>query len=648
MNIFYRLLCITFLCFVTTTKSFGQFGNGTYYIYNVNSDAYLGGTGYNGAGATLIKHGHPFIFTVYSDSLYTIDSHFYSDESNHYLDKNIKLDSEPQLWQFIETTDGNYAITYDGRHFLASENASTSITTTSTISNRRAQWKIIKEEDRINAFKANDDATFLIHNADFNNNYGPDYNESYWVINSADNKMEINLASGNTSNTCAAANHTTFDISQIVEGIPCGTYSLQAQAFYRLDGTRASYIPEIYIDDEYDTFHVGTQNENSDKDASASFSLNLYDIKGLKATTYNGKIVVGARLERGTKLRSYWDNFVLTYENDLDLEGYKKAYEESIKETERTLDMKMNKDIRDSLISVLAKKDSVEQTKESIKPFVNALNKARKEANKSAKIYKELITAYENCTGLDEFGQKIFYNLTAGIIANYEEGLIENGKKEIMQIDSIYLVTLKSQITEGTDMTGAIVNPDINGSTGWTCEKPYGGNGPLLNNVSFEYWAGSSISIENRSFNYYQKITGLQNGKYTVTCKAFNSKSATDTDFTPACGLYAHNGQDTVKVLIDVEGGNYNEYTTPEIEAIDNTLTIGVTNFSTMLARWFSADSFRLTLVSPDPELGIDDTDNDDTSIEGIYSINGIKRKKMEKGLNIVRYTNGKIIKKYK
>lgn len=89
-------------------------------------------------------------------------------------------------------------------------------------------------------------------------------------------------------------------------------------------------------------------------------------------------------------------------------------------------------------------------------------------------------------------------------------------------------------------------------------------------------------------------------------------------------------------------------YTTPEIEAIDNTLTIGVTNFSTMLARWFSADSFRLTLVSPDPELGIDDTDYDDTSIEGIYSINGIKRKKMEKGLNIVRYTNGKIIKKYK
>ena len=677
MNIYYRLIALISLCIVYSGNIHAQFDDGVYYILNTSTDMYLGSTGFNGARAILIKHGHPFVFTgsvvpnsetetidesdtetvdettVANESVhqmqYIIDSHFFSSEETHYLGKNNYLDEEPVFWRFVETKDGNYAITCDDRNYLASDGTSTSVSTVTNMNHRRAQWKIIKEEDRIDAFNGEDDATFLIRNANFFHGFGPAYEESYWTINSASNEAAVNLSGGSNTEPCGVAYHTTFDISQDVEGIPCGTYALQAQCFYRLDGTRTSYIPELYLDEEAETYHLGTQNESSDKDASGSFATNLYDVKGLKTTTYNGKIVVGTRLERVEKLRSYWDNFVLTYVKDLDLDGYKKAYAESVKEAELTLEKQMNIEKRDSILAVLQSKDTVVMTIESIKPFVNILNKARAEGNRSAKDYEKVLKAYEVYTSLDERGQAMFKELASDIMADYESGIITDGRSEIKELYAIYLTSLKSQITPGTDMTDAIVNPEVNGSTGWICERPYGGNGPLLNNVSFEYWAGNSIKLENRSFNYYQTVTGLQNGKYTVSCMAYNSKSSSDTEFYPSCGLYVTNGKDTVKVYIEEEDNKYSEYTTPEIQAIEGQLTIGVRNFTTMPARWFVADNFRLTLVSPDPALGVANLGNDERdTIIGIYSVDGVKRKEPEAGLNIIKYHSGKIVKKLK
>ena len=670
MNIYYRLIALISLCIVYSGNIHAQFDDGVYYILNTSTDMYLGSTGFNGAKAILIKHGHPFVFTRQADIVqtqsddiegeeaggeaglesetkphykYVIDSHIFSSETNHYLGSHYRLDEESVLWSIEESTDGNYVITCDGHNYLACDGASTTVTTITNATNRRAHWKIIKEEDRVNAFKPEDDATFLIRNADFCFNFGPGYQESFWVINSASDARSVTLSGGSNMSPCGIANHTTFDVSQDVEGIPCGTYALQAQCFYRLDGTRTSYIPELYLDDESELFHLGSQKEANDGDASKSFGLNLYDVKGLKTTTYCGKIVVGTRLERSEKLRSYWDNFTLKYLGDLDLDGYKKAYVESIRETELTLGKDMNKAIKDSIEVVLQFKDTVNMTIESIKPYINILNKIRAEGNKSARYYAKVMEAYDRYATLDEGGQEIYKELAADIMESYDNGLITNGKKEIAALDSIYLIALKSQITPGTDMTAAIVNPEVNGDTGWTCDKPYGGNGPMLNDVSFEYWAGSSIKLENRSFNYRQTIAGLQNGRYTVSCMAYNSKSSNDTEFYPSCGLYAFNGQDTVKVVIETEGSKLQEYTTPEIEAIDNTLTIGVRNFTTMPARWFVADDFRLTLVSPDPALGIDDAACDDTVIVGIYSMDGIRRNELQHGVNIVRYRGGKV-----
>lgn len=649
MNIYCRILFTTLFCVIFSVKANAQFEDGVYYLLNTNTNQYLGIGGATGAQASLIKHGHPLTLKATNDSLYTIDTHVFKNEDCHYLGQDLKLNSEEATWQLIETSGGNYAITCDGIHYLTSDASSTNISTTSNINSRRAQWKLIKEEDRILSLKEGSDATFLIKNADFYNSFSPKYKESYWTITETGKSLDINLSAGNTITPCASAYHSPFDIYQILEAIPCGTYSLQGQGFYRLDGTRTSYYPELYIDEEAEIFFNRTQNENSVNDASASFSTNLYIIKGLSSTTYNGTIRVGTRLERSNSLWCCWDNLTLTFVKDLDLEGYKKAYAISLEEAENILKNVMNQEIKDSLKRIVNNKDLVENSVESYKKYVYPLNKEISLAKKSIVYYTDFINSYNRHLILDETGQRLFVELTDDIFARYEDCVITDAQEEMNALDSIFIVATKAQDTPGSDMTIAIVNPMIDGSTGWTCEKPNGGNGPLLNSTSFEYWAPNTLKDEDRVFNYYQTITGLQNGKYTISCQAYNSRSSADNAFAPSCGLYATSGNDTVSVLIDVEGNTLNEYTSPEIIVKDSTLTIGVKNFGAMPARWFVADNFKLTLVENEETVtGIEElpyakNTSDAASSTSIYSVNGIKRVKTGKGINIVKYKNGEV-----
>ena len=167
----------------------------------------------------------------------------------------------------------------------------------------------------------------------------------------------------------------------------------------------------------------------------------------------------------------------------------------------------------------------------------------------------------------------------------------------------------KYQTADGSDLSGFIVNPEINGADGWTCDRPVGGNGPTLNNVSFEYWAGNANPREEGAFDYYQVITGLPNGIYTVSAEMYNSLNGEEgAEWAATCGLYASSGGNEVSVLVDVDGTNLIKYTTDEIEVTDGKLRIGVKSFTTPIAaRWFVADNFKLTLVhatggQPDPE----------------------------------------------
>ena len=197
---------------------------------------------------------------------------------------------------------------------------------------------------------------------------------------------------------------------------------------------------------------------------------------------------------------------------------------------------------------------------------------------------------------LDEAGAAV----AADVLAKYENKEYAN----IAELRAAYILAAKAQTTAGANMTGAIVNPEINGADGWTTEKPLGGNGPLLNNSSFEYWAGNTG--ENRSkasFDYYQVITGLPNGAYTVTADMYNSLNGEGgATWNATSGVYGKGANESV-TLVNEDGVTLKPYTTGQVFVVDGTIRIGVKNTVTpMAARWFVADNFKLTYLGETPE----------------------------------------------
>ena len=156
----------------------------------------------------------------------------------------------------------------------------------------------------------------------------------------------------------------------------------------------------------------------------------------------------------------------------------------------------------------------------------------------------------------------------------------------------------KYQTADGSDLSAFIVNAEVNGADGWTCERPKAGNGPTLNGTAFEYWAGNAEPRSEGSFDYYQVINGLTNGIYTVSAEMFNSLNGEEgAQFAPTAGLYAQ-GENEVVALVTVDSDQFTRYTTGEVTVTDGTLRIGVKNTEIpMAARWFAADNFQLTLV---------------------------------------------------
>ena len=180
------------------------------------------------------------------------------------------------------------------------------------------------------------------------------------------------------------------------------------------------------------------------------------------------------------------------------------------------------------------------------------------------------------------------------------------------------------------DVTFLIANPTINGSTGWTTSKPNGGNGPLLNSVSFEYWQSSAAK---GAFDYYQTIKNLPAGKYTVSAEMYNSTNGeSGATFSATSGVYASSGNNEVYKLVDVDGTELIKYTTDEITVTNGELRIGIKSQKTMTARWFVADNFSLTFV--EAATADDYYTNIEALVNSAKAISGVMNKTVSETLS--------------
>lgn len=214
-----------------------------------------------------------------------------------------------------------------------------------------------------------------------------------------------------------------------------------------------------------------------------------------------------------------------------------------------------------------------------------------------------------------------FYELT-------DRSALDNERLTISGVDAqganveddafrVTVVTLTGKTVSSSADSGFVINPGIETSSknsveGWTCTREaQNGYTKATGDTYFEVWHPTANAI---NFDYYQDITELEDGIYTLTANVFNTTdNQTGATVNGAVGLYAQTADQLyfVPVTEDVAPGtdetslsSVPRLTIPRIVVkggsgdTGSTLRIGVCNLGTMQARWAGADNFRLTRIS--------------------------------------------------
>lgn len=299
-----------------------KFPAGDYILYNVEAQAYLGGANSWGTQASLLPNAQMFTLTTTANGVYQLNSHQYESDEKHFLGTNLFVDAVAADWTIAEGVDGNYIISNGGQYLAAGEGNVTVLVQDPTAST--AQWQIISISDFENE---NYDFTALIKDANFSRNaYAKTMQVNPWGVDNRDVRESpypwtiedcttYNLKGGRQTNQCAESWHSTFTISQTIEGIPNGYYTVAAQAFYSQDGTDNENLPVLFANDRQKVFPVKAGNEDNMDKASDSFSQGLYPF-AVEVKVTDGTITLGVKNEKNTAVWAIWDNFTLTFNGE--------------------------------------------------------------------------------------------------------------------------------------------------------------------------------------------------------------------------------------------------------------------------------------------------------------------------------------------
>ena len=367
----------------------------------------------------------------------TIDSRVSNGEDNHFLGSNLYMDSQAFNW-ILEYQGFGFYISNGTQYINLDANDNL------VLSNTPREWIIVTaegvEEQRMGelteATETNPvDATWLLQNPNFNRN---DQRVSAWQV--SDDCTNWNLNGGNQVNNCAESFHSTFTISQIIEGAPAGIYTLTAQGFYRQDGNVEEDVPVFFANDATAEVPAKTGEESSMSAASESFSNGLYTIEPLRfVVTEGGNIEVGVR---GTATQQWviFDNFQLTYYGADPLAADKAALQALIDECEALQESYYTPETWSALADALAAAytalnasdataNSLAAAKDALQAAMDALVLSIDGINSLSATGKQLGTVY------NLKGQKVSTPAKRLYIVRSAEGRLQgkNGKKMVLK-----------------------------------------------------------------------------------------------------------------------------------------------------------------------------------------------------------------------
>lgn len=272
----------------------------------------------------------------------------------------------------------------------------------------------------------------------------------------------------------------------------------------------------------------------------------------------------------------------------------------------------MKGSVLSDLTTALATSITMSSTASEKVNATNALKTATANATTSIANYVEAKAILDAANSYDETGKASYAaNETIAAIQNaYDNGTLTAVSADQKTAAKTALATAckaQTQPTNGCDMTPYIVNSGIDGNeNGWTCNKLGNTNntgGPMKpSNDALEYWGVSATDANaaNRGFDYYQTITELPNGVYTIGADLWNStngEAGANWNGGGNAGLYGKTESAEVITLITTDADTFSPYTTDQILVYNGKLTIGIKNIKQLTGRWFVADNFKLTYV---------------------------------------------------
>lgn len=446
-------------------------------------------------------------------------------------------------------------------------------------------------------------------NADLSEvNYGWTYYSDYykytaWLVGSSTESAAVEFYAG-----WGSLENTNFKFSQTIT-LPAGDYRIAVNAFYREgndgNGTNANKAWIFAGEKKQNVYALKAMSDLSQWYGSSDMRRAMAAFKdGAFSNAFDFSLDAETEIELG--FQGCFDDIrqwcilgpVQLYTYNLD--AYLVDYRTKVNEAKALYNKKMGKTELAALKAAVVD-ESTFKTASEVSAAISTLNSAMTNANLSITGYEKLTEAlilgetYKS-NSTDNVAKDSYDSAIAGVKNAYDASTVENIDLAVAAIYSHLPALAKTQRAPGSDLTVFIVNPEINGTDGWTCDRPRGGNGPLLNGTSFEYWAGNAYYRDEAQFDYWQEITDLPNGFYSVSADMYNSlNDESGAEFTATCGVYANNGTSEVYTLVNTDGTTLTRYTTDQILVTNGTLRIGVKTITTPIAaRWFVADNFKL------------------------------------------------------
>lgn len=167
---------------------------------------------------------------------------------------------------------------------------------------------------------------------------------------------------------------------------------------------------------------------------------------------------------------------------------------------------------------------------------------------------------------------------------------------------------------------GLLANPNISVTDkgtipGWTCTKnAQNGYTKDTGDTYMEVWHPSA---SNMSFDYYQELSGLQEGVYSLSANVFNSTNGVNgASVNGEVGLYAQTTDQFyfAPVMDDSELNTDAVTCIDKILVTDGQLRVGVRNLGQMKARWAGADNFQLVYLGSIADVLTDEDEEDVTA----------------------------------